>query len=72
VHDTTLRLPDAAFAFLHDILVTENYYVILENPTRLDIWKLLTKYVPGKACIAECLYHDEHRPVKVRNLQCVS
>jgi hypothetical protein len=65
VHELTIKLPDAAFGFFHDILVTENYYVILENPTRLNYWKLVTQYVPGKACIAECLYQDQNRPVKV-------
>ena len=58
LHRTTATLPDAAFAFLHDFAVTEKYYVFAENPVRLDFGKLLTKYMFGKACIAECLKYD--------------
>jgi hypothetical protein len=66
VAETEYTLPDAAFGFVHDLLVTDNYYVLLENPTRLDFWKLLTKYTVGQAGIAECLYMDSSRPMKVR------
>ena len=65
VAEVNLTMPDAVFGFFHDLLVTENYYVLLENPMRMDLWKLLTKYVPGNACIAECLYMDMNRPMKV-------
>jgi hypothetical protein len=58
-------LHDAAFGFVHDMVVTDNYYVLVENPTRMDFWKLLTKYTLGQACIAECLYCDSNRPMKV-------
>lgn len=65
VHETETQIEDAAFGFVHDFLVTENYYIIVENPTRMDFWKLLTQYTFGKACIAECLYQDMERPMKV-------
>lgn len=65
VHETQTTIKDAAFGFVHDFLVTENYYIIVENPTRMDFWKFLTKYTLGKACIAECLYQDMDRPMKV-------
>lgn len=66
VAEVKRTMVDSVFGFFHDILVTENYYVLLENPTRMDFWKLLTQYTPGKACIAECLYVDKSRPLKVR------
>ena len=31
---------DAAFGFFHDLLVTDRYYLLLENPIRLDLWKV--------------------------------
>jgi all-trans-8'-apo-beta-carotenal 15,15'-oxygenase len=58
LHKTTAEFPDAAFAFLHDFAVTEKHYIFLENPVRLNFGKLLTKYMFGKACIAECLQYD--------------
>jgi hypothetical protein len=65
VHETETQIKDAAFGFVHDFLVTDNYYVIVENATRMNFWKLLTQYTIGKACIAECLYQDKERPMKV-------
>lgn len=65
LHKIKRTLPAAAFGFFHDVAVTENYYVLLENPTRLDFWKLLSEYTVGKACIAECLTFDQSLGVKV-------
>lgn len=69
VSEVTQRIPGGAFGFYHDFLMTENYYVLLENPMRINLWKLLTKYTTGRACIAECLYMDTDVPMKVRQLQ---
>lgn len=67
VAETTYRCPDAAFGFFHDYLVTENYYVVLDNPTRMDFRKLLVEYTTGRACIAECIYLDPARRMKARH-----
>eukprot|EP00892_Ulva_mutabilis_P000995 jgi/Ulvmu1/10897/UM007_0074.1 len=64
VHETVVQLPGAAFGFFHDMLATPNYYVLLENPLALDFRKL-TCYVFGQACIAECLYMDRAKPMKI-------
>lgn len=53
------------FGFIHDILVTQNYYIVLENPISMNFGKLLTKYMLGKACLAECLEFDAERPTRV-------
>ena len=66
VAETVYRCPDAAFAFFHDYLVTDNYYIVLDNPTRMDFRKLLLEYTTGKACIAECIYLDPTRRMKAR------
>lgn len=68
LHRSSLTLPDAAFAFLHDFAMTERHYIFLENPVRMNLGKLLTKYMFGKACIAECLQYDPSRPTKVHVL----
>ena len=62
---TAVVLKDAAFGFFHDVAVTENYYVFLENSVRLNLKKFGTEYVFGKACIAECLEHREDIKSKV-------
>lgn len=36
-----------------------------QNPIKLNMWRLLTEYTRGKACIAECLEFDSKLPVKV-------
>ncbi|KAK9824995.1 hypothetical protein WJX81_007215 [Elliptochloris bilobata] len=63
------RLPGASFGFFHDFLVTENYYVLLENPISLDLAKLLTRYMFGRACLAECLEYRDDRRTRVHLLR---
>ena len=65
VEKVEVRLPGAAFGFFHDVAVTENYYVFLENSVRLDLKKFGTECMFGKACIAECLQHREDIRSKV-------
>ena len=59
----------ASFGFFHDMLVTENYYVLLENPITLDLQKLLTRYMFGRACLAECLEFRPDRRTRVHLLR---
>ena len=43
-------VPNAMFGFFHDILVTENWYCLFQNPTSLDFQKLMTNtYSPSAA-----------------------
>ena len=55
----------AAFGFFHDLAVTESHYVFLENPIRLDLWRMATQYAFSKACLAECLQFDRSLPARV-------
>ena len=71
VHETEVRLPGAAFGFFHDMLATSNYYILIENPMGMDFRKLLTEYMFGRACIAECLYLDSAKPMKVSPASCI-
>jgi len=63
-----IRAQGATFGFFHDFLMTENYYVLLENPISLDFGKLLTKYMLGRACLAECLTYEPSRRTRVHLL----
>lgn len=49
-------------------MVTDNYYCLIENPMKMDFWKLLTQYGLGRECISGCLYMDIDRPQKVQHL----
>lgn len=61
-----LLLPQGGtFGFIHDILVTKEHYIILENPISMNFQKLLTKYVVAKACLAECLQYEGDRATKI-------
>lgn len=52
-------LQNGAFGFFHDLAVTENYYILLQNPTKLNFSKLLFGYVPGVYMLHEHLIaHD--------------
>lgn len=55
----------AGFGFFHDMLVTEHYYIVLENPMRLDLAKMAFQYTLGRACLAECLKFDGRKPTKI-------
>ena len=58
-------LQGGTFGFIHDILVTDQHYVILENPINMNFGKLLTKYTVAKACLAECLEYQQTKPTRV-------
>lgn len=52
IHDVS---QGAAFGLFHDVMVTDQFYVVIENPIRLDFVQLLTGYVPKRASFAQCL-----------------
>mmetsp|Transcript_13454 Transcript_13454/g.21975 ORF Transcript_13454/g.21975 Transcript_13454/m.21975 type:complete len:586 (-) Transcript_13454:250-2007(-) len=51
----TFGVPDATFGFFHDCLVTENWYMLVQNPTALDPQKLLTEYMFAKCALAQVI-----------------
>ena len=55
----------AGFGFFHDIAMTENYYIALENPISMDFSTLLLRYMTGRACLAECLKYDPSKRTKI-------
>ena len=51
--------------FVHDMLVTPHYYVLLLGPIRFDFAAFLTDYLLGRKSIAECLQYDEQLQTKI-------
>jgi len=57
-------VPNATFGFFHDMLVTENWYCLFQNPTSLDFQKLMTEYMFAKCALAETIaMQDGKRPI---------
>jgi len=62
---TSHVIPSGGLGFYHDMVVTENYYGIIENPTRFDVWKMVTEMTFGKCSLAECISFDRSKSTKV-------
>ena len=53
---------NATFGMFHDCLVTENWYMLIQNPTALDLPKLLTEYMFAKCALAQVIGYQEGKP----------
>jgi all-trans-8'-apo-beta-carotenal 15,15'-oxygenase len=58
-----------AFGFYHDMVVTDNHYILVQNPVRMDVAKLVTEYVTAKCGIAQCLKYDPTQPTRIHVVQ---
>ncbi|GFR46495.1 hypothetical protein Agub_g8073 [Astrephomene gubernaculifera] len=65
LHESEHALPGIDIALIHDMLVTEHWYVLVVGPIRLQPTKFATQYVWGGCSIAECLVFDEKQPTRV-------
>jgi len=63
--ETEYIIPGGGMGFYHDAALSEHFYVLFENPTRMDLKTLLTKYMIGRAPIASCIKFDTSRNGKV-------
>lgn len=59
VHYSEVIVPKAAFSFIHDFVVSDNYYCFYLNACDLDLKKFALEYVPGKTSIAQCIQMKE-------------
>ena len=64
----TFGVPDATFGMFHDCLVTENWYLLLQNPNKLDPQKLIGEYMFAKCALAEVIAFQEGQPAKLHML----
>eukprot|EP01025_Chloroclados_australasicus_P014384 TRINITY_DN1672_c0_g2_i1.p2 TRINITY_DN1672_c0_g2~~TRINITY_DN1672_c0_g2_i1.p2 ORF type:complete len:371 (+),score=25.08 TRINITY_DN1672_c0_g2_i1:230-1342(+) len=55
LHKKQYNIPGGALAFCHDLIVTENYYILFENPTKVNFQKLLTEYIFNRCSIADII-----------------
>lgn len=51
-------LPDTQVAIVHDLAVTEHWYVLVSGPLRFYPTRFLGPYMRGSASLAECLVFD--------------
>ena len=58
VQKRTQPLPSGRLSILHDLSVTENYYILIDNNLNFDAWQFLTKYLPGQASFVSCTSID--------------
>ena len=58
-------MPRGALGFDHSYLVTENYYIHIQNPITVNFWRLFTQYVPGRASLVSLLDMLPDAPQKV-------
>lgn len=54
----TFTIPGSRVSILHDMSVTENYYILVDNKLNFDFWKFLTEYIPGQASFVSCTSLD--------------
>lgn len=59
VQKRTQPLPGGRLSILHDLSVTENYYILIDNNLNFDAWHYLTKYLPGEASFVSCTSIDK-------------
>jgi all-trans-8'-apo-beta-carotenal 15,15'-oxygenase len=50
---------------VHDIAVTEDYYVVVMGPIVFSPSKFITEYITSRCSIAECLVYDPSTPTKI-------
>ncbi|GLC44176.1 hypothetical protein PLESTM_001563900 [Pleodorina starrii] len=63
--ETKHSLPGIDIALIHDMLVTEHYYVLVMGSIRLDPIKFITQYAVGRCSIAEVMVFDPAQPTRI-------
>ena len=58
-------LKDVSLAMVHDIAVTEDYYVVVMGPIAFSPSKFVTEYFTSRCSIAECLVYNPQTPTKI-------
>ena len=58
------RAYDYPASYVHDLIVTENYYILFDCPIKIDFPAVFTKYIFEKSCLSELICEDtERRPL---------
>jgi hypothetical protein len=61
----TYTLPDTIVTIIHDIAVTENYYIVVEGPVQFSVQKFLQDYLLSRCSVAECLVYEPGEQTRV-------
>lgn len=59
IHASTHPLNGIDLSFVHDMAVTEHYYVVLLGPLQFNVGTFVTRYAIGNCTIADCLEYNE-------------
>eukprot|EP00775_Hariotina_reticulata_P005365 gene5365-5600_t len=59
------KLPDVMVAMIHDLAVTQDYYVVVVGPVNFSASKFITEYVTSRCSIAECLQYNPNQATKI-------
>lgn len=58
-------LPGTSVNIIHDVAVTQHYYVVVEGPIKFDVGRFITQYLTSQCSVAECLVFDEKSRAKI-------
>ncbi|GLI58664.1 hypothetical protein VaNZ11_000409 [Volvox africanus] len=65
LHETKEKLLGVDIALIHDMVVTEHYYVLVLGSIHLDPFKFVSQYALGLCSIAEVLVFDPKLPTRI-------
>ncbi|GMH41722.1 hypothetical protein BSKO_09632 [Bryopsis sp. KO-2023] len=53
---------DFPAAYFHDMIVTENWYILFDCPTKMSYWRTFVKYPLGQVGLGDTLAEDKSKP----------
>jgi len=59
--EVTRRAYNYPASYVHDFVVTDNYYILFDCPIKIDFAAVFTKYIFEKACLSEMICEDTDR-----------
>ena len=59
------RVPACVARTLHDVIVTEHHYVLVQPPLTFNLQRFMGSTLAGEASFAECMDYDEAAPAKL-------
>lgn len=59
--EVSRRAYDYPSSYVHDLIVTENYYILFDCPVKIDFPAVFTKYIFEKSCLSELICEDTSR-----------
>jgi carotenoid cleavage dioxygenase-like enzyme len=60
-NEVSRRAYDYPASYVHDLVVTDNYYILFDCPIKIDFPAVFTKYIFQKSCLSELICEDTDR-----------